>query len=42
MTRLMRSSTRPPKYPAIDPNNMPAADDTDTTAMPTINEMRAP
>src|SRR5688500_12724265 len=41
-TRLIASSTRPPKYPAIDPSMMPITDDTPTTTIPTSSEIRAP
>src|SRR5690349_21083100 len=42
ITRLITSSTGPPKYPASDPNNIPSVDETETTEMPTSSEIRAP
>jgi hypothetical protein len=42
ITRLITSSTRPPKYPATEPSVVPTTADTSTTVSPTANEIRAP
>ena len=41
-TRIIRSSMRPPRYPAVAPYVTPMTSDTSVEINPTISEMRPP